>query len=193
MSKKKKANQDSLPGFDVMPKMESGINDNDPPKRVRLQFKFWLDVLKDVEAAIADELERLKEQRKMAPTIRDALRLFLSLGQGDSSVLLELFPDIRGYFYQQFQAEQADAATQFNEIILRLNQIQQVQSQPAPISSPDEMRSISGPRPIAAQSFEVPSYDDDDDGLLLEVRVDADAGARASANFINSLMALSGH
>lgn len=61
-------------------------------RRYRFQFRFWLDVNKDHEMALADALEELKSRRKMQPIIRDALRLFIDLSRGKTDVLAELFP-----------------------------------------------------------------------------------------------------
>lgn len=63
-----------------------------PKKRKRFQFKFWLDWLKPTEQALAERLEDLRLARKLAPTIRNALRLFFDLSDGKTDVLKELFP-----------------------------------------------------------------------------------------------------
>lgn len=64
------------------------------PKSFREGFKFWLDLNKQVEADLADAIFQLKRTRQFASTIRDALRLILTLRLGDVSVLEALFPGI---------------------------------------------------------------------------------------------------
>ncbi len=58
----------------------------------RVQFRFWLDVVKDAEASLAQEVQHLKSRRAFQPTIRDAIRLILDLRNGSTDVLHELFP-----------------------------------------------------------------------------------------------------
>jgi hypothetical protein len=64
----------------------------------RLQFRFWLDVFRPEENALASYVETLKKQRHFAQTIRDALRLIQDLRAGRVEVLLLLFPWIADYF-----------------------------------------------------------------------------------------------
>lgn len=61
-------------------------------KRRRFQFRFWLDVAKDEWYDLAQRLESLKQSRQYAPTIRQALALYLSLKDKRIDLLLELFP-----------------------------------------------------------------------------------------------------
>lgn len=63
--------------------------------RVRAQFKFWLDVMKDDELELGMELVLLKSRRKFASTVRDAMRLIVDLRAGRVDVLLELFPWVK--------------------------------------------------------------------------------------------------
>lgn len=59
----------------------------------RLRFQFWLEVeTSEEQSQLAADIEELKEKRKFAPTIRNALRLFISLSKGHTDVLCELFP-----------------------------------------------------------------------------------------------------
>lgn len=58
----------------------------------RVQFRFWLDVVKDPEASLAQEVQSLKTRRVFQPTVRDAMRLILDLRRGKTDVLQELFP-----------------------------------------------------------------------------------------------------
>jgi hypothetical protein len=63
-------------------------------KRFRLRFTFWLDLLKPDEAAIAEQIEKLKFDRTFATTIRDGIRLICDLRAGRTDVLVELFPKV---------------------------------------------------------------------------------------------------
>jgi hypothetical protein len=76
---------------DVLDRGSAGIT----PERSRVQFKFWLDILKDEQFELSMEMMLLKKRRKFTTTIRDAMRLILDLRAGRIDVLLELFPFVR--------------------------------------------------------------------------------------------------
>ncbi len=63
--------------------------------RFRLRFTFWLDLHKDDERWLADQIELLKNSRTFASTIRDGIRLITDLRAGQTTVLFELFPWIK--------------------------------------------------------------------------------------------------
>jgi hypothetical protein len=63
--------------------------------RARAQFRFWLDVMKDPEFELAQEIMLLKKRKKFAATIRDGLRLIIDLRAGRIDVLLQLFPWVK--------------------------------------------------------------------------------------------------
>jgi len=64
-------------------------------KRFRLRFTFWLDLQKADEAALAETVEILKQNRSFVATIRDGIRLICDLRAGQTAVLFELFPWVR--------------------------------------------------------------------------------------------------
>lgn len=70
------------------------VNDSVVKTRSMKQYRFWLNVADDDEYKLAEECESLKANRGFAPTIRDGLRLILSLRRGEFDVLYELFPGI---------------------------------------------------------------------------------------------------
>lgn len=76
----------------------SVVNDNvvtrKRQKRSMKQYRFWLNVADEDEFIIAQECETLTANRRFAPTVRDAMRLILSLRRGEFDVLYELFPGI---------------------------------------------------------------------------------------------------
>lgn len=63
--------------------------------RPRKEFKFWLyhDLADDVK--LMEWIKFCKETRQFASVIKRGLRLMWSLGQGDTSVLFELFPTLK--------------------------------------------------------------------------------------------------
>jgi hypothetical protein len=71
------------------------VNESPVKKSYNLQFRFWLNIVKDDESVLADELSLLKSQRQFTQTIRDGVRLVLDLRAGKTDVLFELFPWVR--------------------------------------------------------------------------------------------------
>lgn len=95
---------------------------NTPRKRER--FCFWLDVETDEQLILAEEIDGLKSSRQFAPTIRNALRLFIDLTNGRIDSLLEFFPSIEDYFREKYSTPKpSPATTEFEAIMKRLDQI----------------------------------------------------------------------
>jgi hypothetical protein len=63
--------------------------------RPRKEFKFWLYHDIAAEARLMEYIDYLLKTRQFARTIRNGLRLMWTLGEGDLSVLFELFPTLR--------------------------------------------------------------------------------------------------
>src|SRR5512145_1846952 len=73
-------------------------------KRFRIRFVFWLDLEKQDENQIAEQIEVLKQERSFAKVVRDGIRLVCDLRAGRTDVLLELFP----WVTERFQQPQSD-------------------------------------------------------------------------------------
>jgi hypothetical protein len=77
----------------------------DGDNRYRSQFKFWLDVNKPDEAALAALCENLKRRGLYTKTIRDGLRLVDDLRNGRLDVLFTLYPWVKELItYEQGRA-----------------------------------------------------------------------------------------
>lgn len=63
--------------------------------RPRREFKFWLFMDKQEESRLVDFIEYCKKTRSFSRVVRNGIRLMWSLGEGDTSVLFELFPGLR--------------------------------------------------------------------------------------------------
>lgn len=61
-------------------------------KRFRLRYMFWLDLSKDDENELAEQIEILKQERQFAETIRDGIRLICDLRAGRTERLFAMFP-----------------------------------------------------------------------------------------------------
>lgn len=69
-----------------------------PPKeRRKMMFRFWLDQYRPEDVKPGQYLYMLRERKdgSYTRTIRNSIRLFATLEQGDVKVLLELFPHIQ--------------------------------------------------------------------------------------------------
>lgn len=67
----------------------------DGENRFRLQFKFWLDVNKPDEHALAELCEDLKRRGLYTKTVRDGISLANDLSKGRLDVLLTLYPWVK--------------------------------------------------------------------------------------------------
>lgn len=85
-------------------------------KSHRLMFRFWLDMFKSEEAAIADQVEILKNKRSFTQTIRDGIRLVCDLRNGKLDVLFELFPWVRAEFMEYMRDLQLSKPAQADKV-----------------------------------------------------------------------------
>lgn len=150
----------------------------------RLMFKFWIDIDKPDEEGIADLIEYLKTNRLFAKTIRNGIRLICDLRDGNTDVLLELFPHLRLQGLQETRDRVGgDEFARLEKAVLNLADKVDTQGM-KPISTSNGINQIGGMKQLAA-----PVYDDDDDDLLT-IEKDTSSSKDVSANFIRSLMAL---
>jgi len=170
-----------------------------PDSRFRCQFRFHLDANKAAEYALGMELKRLKEMRQYLPTIRNALRLFLDLKAGNTTVLLELFPSLQIHFrpdadklleeFKQILAETVKKGSGDggnggqDDRLERLEQIVLAQSNTSGLV----MAGQGAPKPLSTGTLTFsPPPEDDDDGLV--IRKDESAGDMS--NLVASMMKL---
>jgi hypothetical protein len=91
-------------------------------KRLRYQWKFWLDANKDEQLLLCEKLDELKNRRQFAPTIRNALKLFFDLSKGNTKILQDLFPSIVDKIKESVQIE-TQASNEFSQIIKQQAQL----------------------------------------------------------------------
>jgi hypothetical protein len=189
------------------------------PKRYRLKFCFWLNVLNADEELVADEIERLKNSRSFSSVCRDGIMLvselrqrrtdlltrlfswlsepitlFRELQEGRVDMLLQLFPWVRDALMPP-----PDNAAMMREIdFLKQLVLAQQNGTATPHYAPQseapgsaKQLTNNGPKPLAGANKPVSILDDDDDDLL-EVKRDENAGSRSATNFIKSAFALNG-
>lgn len=88
-----------------------GVTPRKQDTRQRRQVRFMLDAANPTDAAIGRALFDRKGSRQMTPTIRKALRLYLSLEAGNTDVLYELFPQLAQTPSELFASLMAEIAT----------------------------------------------------------------------------------
>ena len=135
--------------------------------RPRKEFKFWLyhDLADDLR--LMEYIAYLHQTRQFAKTLRNGLLLMWTLGQGDLSVLCDLFPTLRARFEPDHSA-----------LIQEFRSLLESQAQSAPALLPD-------PQPLAARPL-LPLIDDADDNqdtIILKRSTSTDG----TANFLSSL------
>lgn len=73
--------------------------------RRRKEFKFWLDLKKPNEIFLLSDIEDLKQKRKFTETCRNGIRIVSDLMNGNTDVLLELFPWVTDRIVAQYMAQ----------------------------------------------------------------------------------------
>lgn len=145
-------------------------------RRCRWQVRVWLDIAKDAEYAMAEQLAKLKEARQMTSTIRDALTLLFSLQRHDISILERLFPFVADHYRAKYTAAgQGGIQQQLDALKAEIAALKSAPVQP------------TGPRPLSVPT--IPAPVDDDDADALEIRKAKSDGVSAQ-NFLASAFAL---
>src|SRR3990167_11531903 len=139
-------------------------------KAQRMQQVFWLNVSDHSQQWLQKQIKALKQERQYSRAVRDGLRLFLDLRDGNLDVLFELFP---------FVKERIDTL-----VMARIIEYQQ-----------DMIRSFTSPQPAkvtpigqGALKPVTPPAPDDDDTLLTVTKAQSDG--KSGENFLKSAFSL---
>ena len=175
----------------------NGINDKTTmtekkDKRYRVMHRFWLDITKDDEDALDEQIAELKQSRKWQTTARNALRLFFDLRAGRVDVLLELFPFVEKRIAAKSGDNDSDELKQIKSLLL---QMQLEQQGGGLVAAARE--NTGGPKPLgglksiagADQNFDLPTFDDDDLDDLVVVK-ESKGDGQSSHNFLRAMTAL---
>lgn len=163
-----------------------------PIKTGRVVHHFWLNIWKPLEGELDNQVAQLKKQRQFAETVRDGLRLILDLRAGSLSVLFELFPHLQERLTAQpapvSQPPAPDTSELAKEIATQLilrggkDTLQMMQGGQQPDSN--RTGQLTG-KQLAAPSFAMPTFDDDDDTPTVIVNRSTDMSS--AANFLTAL------
>ena len=185
-------------------------------RRKRECVSTWFNMNNEDDCELFHWIQDWKEHRKFLPYLRQALWLFIALMNGDLSTLIEYFPPV----IERIRAPDKKRIVELEEKLKaaqeRIEELEDKKDDKldkileavkkqlvAPLQAATPLQAISpnqtpqngtnqamgGLRPITTQSVAAPSFDDEDDDLL-EIKIDNEAGVRASANFLRSLQAL---
>jgi len=140
----------------------------------RKKFQFWLNDKRQEDWIVFELIPKLKKPEQgmgqFTRAIREGIRIWHGLQNGDLEVLFEYFPQYRA----QFQPDTAEALAQFMQILQRQQSAPQMQ----PVGQ--------GPKQIAAPSFDMPNFEEDDDDQPTIVLTKGD-DMEASRNFMKSM------
>jgi hypothetical protein len=154
--------------------------------RSRRLFKFWLNILNDADYEIAEFLEFSKRRREYTGLIRDGVRLILSLRQGRTDVLFELFPWLRAEV--STLSPQVSHSTVLQHQLERLEQLM-LQQGAVPVGiSPQSETAGQGPKALDVPRFDLPIIEDDDEDNTVILK--RDTSSNSAMNFINSMLNL---
>lgn len=161
-------------------------------KSFRIKFMFWLDVTREDEFAVAEQIDILKEKRLFSKTIRDGIRLICDLRKGQVDVLFELFPWVKAEFIAGIQPQETAGERALREHLERIErQLLGATSGfgtiPNLTTTNGNPKPLGGPKPLNAPKFDLPTFDDDDLDTLV---VRKDTSTDSTQNFINSLIRL---
>lgn len=151
-------------------------------KRFRLQYMFWLNVAKDDEYSLAQQIEELKHKGSFTKTIRDGIRLVCDLRAGRTDVLFELFPWVKNEIVQ--------TSTSTSESLLQrhLERLEALMATSGAVAPNPQLQASSGPKAMQVKPLAALSFDDDDD--LDTVILKKDTSTDSARNFINSMLNL---
>ena len=158
-------------------------------KRYRMRFDFQLNVAKDDEFAIAEQIAALKGQGRYSKTVRDGIRLVSDLHAGNLDVLFELFPWVRADFLEYMtsvQRPKSDTETHIQKQLARIEALLAHGETMPPTSR--SASGVGGPKAMRVPPIAAPDVEDDDHDMLLISQ--AVSSSNATQNFLNSISRL---
>ena len=150
----------------------------------RIQHRFWLDGNRNDESDLVEYIAYLKEKRRFASTIRDALRLIQDLRQGSVRVLLNLFP----WIWDQIESEVRASMVQSHQSDLRPTLQEHLERMEKLLAERTSGNGQAHVLPVAPRALT--TGDNADLDIEIKVESDPEAGKRATRNFMRSLVAL---
>jgi hypothetical protein len=156
----------------------------------RREFKFWLRTDREGEAGLIEFIQYAKQTRSFARIVRDGIRLMWSLGQGDTSVLFELFPGLKA----QLTPPPAPDTDQLQRQLADLKRliVEQGSLSAPPVDYPALKPINTGLQPIAGAGRQLSAPIDDDDDEFAGVVIKKSERNNAVTNMMQSLLGIQG-
>jgi len=137
--------------------------------------KFWLDLTKDDQDHLDEQINELKQARTFTQTVREGIRLICDLRQGNMTVLFELFPWIKADLLADVQPQETVGEKAIRE------QLERIEAQLAGQGIDFDTKAIQ-----LVNRREASDAQDDD----IQLAIKKDTSTNAADNFLNSMMAL---
>jgi hypothetical protein len=144
-------------------------------RRYRVMHKFWLDLTKDDQDHLDEQINELKQARTFTQTVREGIRLICDLRQGNMTVLFELFPWIKADLLADVQPQETVGEKAIRE------QLERIEAQLAGQGIDFDTKAIQ-----LVNRREASDAQDDD----IQLAIKKDTSTNAADNFLNSMMAL---
>ncbi len=153
-------------------------------ERYRMRFDFQLNVSKEDEHAIAEQIAMLKQQGLYSKTVRDGIRLVSDLRDGKLDVLFDLFPWVRAEFLEYMtsvQPQKSDTEIHIKEQLARIEEL--LANTDTTASASTKESGVGGPKAMKVPPVGKPIFDLDD--IELDIKKAKSSGTSAQ-NFLNS-------
>ncbi len=156
--------------------------------RPRQVFKFWLFLDKPEESRLIEFINYCKAKRSFARVVRDGIRLMWSLGEGDTTVLFELFPGLHAHLQPVQPAPTPPDTGNIERQIADLKRLilEQGVINPPPKDYP-QMKSNNTLG--IGKKMTLPMFDDDSEGETLVLSKSTAASVNGS-NLLSGMMGL---
>lgn len=161
-----------------------------PKKPYRVQHRFWLDISRNDEFDINEQVYTLKSERSFIGVIRDGIRLVCDLRAGQLDVLQELFPHMVAKIEARVMPDPSDLNNKFEELkkLIEENKIIPLfgnDNSMTMIQAGEKSITTTG-KPIAGglKSLSKPTFDDDDD---VQLTIAKTTSTESAMNFLTAM------
>lgn len=151
----------------------------------RKEYRFWLRSDREGEARLMEFIDYLKKTRQFATHVKRGLRLLWTLGEGDLSYLLELYPHLA----ERLKPPTPPSAPDSGDLERLIEATVQSSVKAAMMELPSLPATIPSAAPLkpsgtlgAGKVMALPTFDDDDDqDTIVLSKASADTGANFQA------------
>lgn len=151
--------------------------------RPRKQLKFWLYTDLKNEHWLIEVIEYWKSKRQFSDVVKSGLRLMWSLGQGQTDVLFELFPQLETQLAARYAPPTPPDTGNLERQIADLKRL--ILEQGSIIVPSNQMEMKSGGTLGIGKTLALPTFDDDDMDTVVLTK--ATGGTTNAENFMASM------